>query len=32
MAGDAKDAGVPKICRSITFSREAFGEEMWRKI
>jgi hypothetical protein len=32
MAGDANDAEVPKISRSITCSREAFWEGMWKKI
>jgi hypothetical protein len=32
MAGDAKDAEVPKIFRSITLSRAVFWETMWRKI
>ena len=32
MAGDANNAEVPKISRSITFSREASWEAMWKKI
>jgi len=32
MAGDAKDAGQPKTSKSTIDSREAFGEERWRKI
>ena len=32
MAGDANDAGFPKISMSITCSREAFWEAMWKKI
>ena len=32
MAGDANDAEVPKISRSITCSREAIWEAMWKKI
>ena len=32
MAGAANDAEVPKICRSITFSRVAFWEAMRMKI
>lgn len=32
MAGDANDAELPKISRSITFSREAILGEMWKRI
>jgi hypothetical protein len=32
MAGDANDAEVPKISRSITYGRAACWEGMWKKI
>ncbi len=32
MVGAANDAEVPKVSRSITFSRAAIWEAMWKKI